>query len=280
MPHPLLGTNAIDEHPRQFLSRLGTVFAEFGASTQDSGNISYGIQMDGERFFVKTAGIPDDPEPFLNHADRVALLRNASLLSRSCDHPALSDLHHVMDSPVGPMLVYEWLDGELLGAPRSLRNDPQSAHQRFRRLPAAQVEQCLDQIYELHRDLARIGWVAVDFYDGCLIYDFSSGRLSTVDLDMYRRGPFRNDMGRMFGSSRFMAPEEFAAGSMIDQQTNVFVMGRAAAIFLSDGTLNQSPFRGSQALHRVMKRACAPDRRHRFASIETFYNAWRQARRT
>ena len=30
-----------------------------------------------------------------------------------------------------------------------------------------------------------------------------------VDLDHYQLGAFSNEMGRMFGSSRFMAPEEF-----------------------------------------------------------------------
>ena len=71
MPHPLLGTNAIDEHPRHFLSRLGTVFAEFGASAQDSGNISYGIQIDEDRFFIKTAGDwSGSSKGNLCHADR------------------------------------------------------------------------------------------------------------------------------------------------------------------------------------------------------------------
>jgi hypothetical protein len=49
----------------------------------------------------------------------------------------------------------------------------------------------------------------VDFYDGCLLYDFTSQELRVIDLDMYSRGPFTNTMGRIFGSTRFMAPEEF-----------------------------------------------------------------------
>jgi hypothetical protein len=34
------------------------------------------------------------------------------------------------------------------------------------------------------------------------------------------------DMGRLFGSTRFMAPEEFELGVMIDQSTTVFTLGR------------------------------------------------------
>jgi hypothetical protein len=32
--------------------------------------------------------------------------------------------------------------------------------------------------------------------------------MQVVDLDNYRDAPFINHMGRMFGSTRFMAPEE------------------------------------------------------------------------
>lgn len=49
-----------------------------------------------------------------------------------------------------------------------------------------------------------------------------------IDLDTYSRGPVVNTMGRMFGSTRFMAPEEFARGAVIDQRTTVFTLGRLA----------------------------------------------------
>jgi serine/threonine-protein kinase len=110
-----------------------------------------------------------------------------------------------------------------------------------------------------------------------LIYDFESGRIGIDDLDNYRQGPFRNEMGRMFGSTRFMAPEEFELGALIDERTNVFVMGRTALVFLSDGTLNVDTFRGSTALFEVVSRACQPDPASRFESMAAFYSAWRAA---
>jgi serine/threonine-protein kinase len=99
-----------------------------------------------------------------------------------------------------------------------------------------------------------------------------------VDLDNYRDAPFRNEMGRMFGSTRFMAPEEFELGALIDERTTVFVMGRTALVFLSDGTLNADAFRGSRALLEVVAQACAPERAHRYASMAAFYRAWQAAR--
>jgi serine/threonine protein kinase len=278
MPHALLDCDVINEQPEQYLGSVGSVFAEFGALTQDSGNVSYGVQIASERYFVKTAGRPDDPRQFLDHAARVTSLRNAVRLSESCRHPILPRLYRVIESPSGPMLVYQWLDGELLGTPRAFRDNPESAFQRFRSLPAATVQGRLDAIFDLHHELAGSGWIAVDFYDGSLIYDFKSGRLGVVDLDMYREGPFRNEMGRMFGSTRFMAPEEFELGALIDERTNVFVMGRTALVFLSDGALNAEAFRGTRALFEVVARACVPERSRRYDSMAAFYRAWRAAR--
>jgi serine/threonine-protein kinase len=176
------------------------------------------------------------------------------------------------------LLVYEWLEGELLGAASAQRDNPTSSFQRFRSLPVSRILSCLDDVFDLHEQIARAGWIAVDFYDGCLIYEFASGRLRVVDLDMYTEGPFHNRMGRMFGSTRFMSPEEFKVGSVIDERSNVFVMGRTAVVFLSDGTLNREAFRGTGALFEVIAKACSPERSSRFASMAEFCRAWRVAR--
>jgi serine/threonine-protein kinase len=277
MTHPLLDCASIDQPPDQFLRGVGVVFAEFGNQTQDSGNRSYGVQIAGQRYFVKTAGWPDDSQPALPHAARVALLRNAARLHTSFQHPILPPLKSVIESPDGPLLVYAWAEGELLGVPRARRDDPSSSFQRFRSLPAPTICRCLDAIFDLHAALARAGWVAVDFYDGCLIYDFAADRIAVVDLDMYHFGPFQNERGRMFGSTRFMAPEEFELGARIDERTTVFTMGRTALLYLSDGALIAERFRGTPALFEVVARACEPDPARRFDSPAAYYDAWRAA---
>jgi serine/threonine-protein kinase len=141
----------------------------------------------------------------------------------------------------------------------------------------SEILRVLDTVFDLHHELAALGWVAVDFYDGCLIYDFERQQLKVVDLDTYHRGPLVNEMGRMFGSTRFMAPEEFQRGAEINERTNVFTMGRSMAVFLSDGTLEQAPFRGSPALYEVMCGAARESPGERFESMAAFWSAWRNA---
>ena len=269
MRHPLTDCPATHLPPLEFLRSVGTVFAEFGTNTQDSGNVSYGVRVGADRLFVKTAGIPGDPRPVLDHPARAGLLRNAARLSGSVKHPLLPPLYRVIESPDGPMLVYPWLDGELLGVPRERRDDPLSAFQRFRRLPTSEILSCLTALFDLHVRLAQAGWIAGDFYDGSLLYDFASKRLWVIDLDSYRDAPYINDRGRMFGSSRFMAPEEYEKGARIDEQTTVFVMGRTALVFLDES--------GLPALLQVAAQACAPAREDRFATMAAFFHAWQEA---
>ena len=281
MSHPLLDVERIERNPKTYLDAVGEVFAIFDDRVQDSGNISYGVRINGDRYFVKTAGHPDDPLPSPGtpkHPDRVSMLQNAVRLRRSCTHAALPELYRVIASPTGPLLVYEWVDGELIRTDSSKRSDPESPFQRFRSLPVPEILCVLDTIYDLHHELVQLGWIAVDFYDGCTIYDFTRRELHIMDLDCYRSGPSQNDRGRMFGSSRFMAPEEFERGAPIDDRTTVFTMGRTAAVFLSDGTLERRPFRGTDAQYAVIRRACHDDRSQRFDTMAAFHAAWQQAR--
>ena len=259
-----LAARRTDQRPDEWVRSIGDVFATFDARTQDSGNVSYGVSVGGDRYFIKTAGASDGSEPYLSFSEMVDLLRNAVRISRSVTHPALPRLHAVVESSEGPMLIYDWACGELV----------RTVPERIRQLPVSEVVDLLGTVFDVHAILAAVGWIAVDFYDGSMIYHFERRDLRLVDIDHYRHGPFTNQMGRMFGSSRFMAPEEFEAGAAIDQQTNVFTMGRTVAVLLSDGTLGREPFRGNDAQYEIVVRACNADRDHRHRSLGDFPASW------
>ena len=158
--------------------------------------------------------------------------------------------------------MYDWAPGELVRTVRS----------RFQGLPTFRRVAAIDVVLDLHDKLAAAGFIASDFYDGCLIYDFAAHAIHVVDLDNYRNGPFINHMGRMFGSTRFMAKEEFLLGARIDERTTVFAMGRMVEQFLSRDDA------GSGALLEVASRACQPEPQLRFPTMAQFYRAWSAAR--
>ena len=83
MVHPLLDVDSIDISPSIYLQATGGVFAVFDQHSQDSGNVSYGVRLDDERYFIKTAGSPGDQRSNLLHAERTAYLLNAASLARS-----------------------------------------------------------------------------------------------------------------------------------------------------------------------------------------------------
>jgi serine/threonine-protein kinase len=262
--------------PVEYLASIGArIVSVFDARTQDSGNVSFALDAADRRWFVKSAGDPADTAPLLPHAARVALLVNAARLAASLAHPALPRLHGVLASAWGPLLVYDWAPGELLHAPAARRDDPSSAHQRFRALAPDEIASALGVVLDVHARLGAQGWVACDFYDGAMIYDFAARRLWLVDLDTYHLGPFVNAMGRMFGSTRFMAPEELELGAVIDARTTVFTLGRTISIFLGDGTLDSAGFRGTAAQRAAMLTACQARPAERFQSVAELAAAWR-----
>lgn len=279
----LLTVARIAEDPAVYVRRHGTLVAEFGHLTQDSGNVSWLVDIGGRHLFVKTAGgvggkAPGAPVPYFDHEGRVRLLRNAIDLASSCRHPALPRLLNVIESPSGPVLVYEAAPGEPVGVARGNRGDPASAYQRFAHLPATQLLGVFDVLIDLHVALASAGWVACDLYDGCLILDFATASLTVIDLDTYRRGPSVNEMGRMFGATRFMAPEEFELGAVIDARTTIFTLGRLVWHFGTRLTEQIEDFCGPPGLAQVVQHACQPSPAERHASVAAFAEAWRTAR--
>jgi serine/threonine-protein kinase len=213
---------------------LGRVFAVFDERTQDSGHVSYGVEAaGGRRWFVKTAGGPAPTPAGVSRAQRADALRRAARVQRAVGrHPALVDLHEVVETSDGVAVVHDWFDGELLRSPAARRDDPTEAGNRFRRLPLPEVIAALDQVIDLHVRLEAAGWVAGDFYDGCLMYDFAAGRMKVMDLECYRHGAYVNEQGRLPGSTRFMAPEELRLGATVDFRTTVYNLGRMVELFL------------------------------------------------
>lgn len=94
LPEPKPG-----EPAAAFVHRAGQGFALF--DEQDSGCISYGLAVDGRRFFVKTANTPAAVES----------LRSAVRLHRAVRHHAITPLLQVEEAADSPVLVYPWFEG-------------------------------------------------------------------------------------------------------------------------------------------------------------------------
>jgi len=262
--HPLLDIDQVDS-VEAHMTAIGTVLRIF--DQQDSGCRSYGVAIGPERWFVKTALT----------ARAAAPLHRGAIFHASVEHPAIIPLRHRLTTTSGvPVLVYPWVDGELLyhaTVPRTVtRSDPSSPMARFRRLPVRAVEAVLEQVLDAHVAVERAGFVAVDFYDGCLLYDFERGLVRMLDFDEYRPGPFVTTE-QLSGSRRFMAPEEFGVGHTIDIRTTVYTLGRTIRLLLDAGD-EERAWRGSRAQIDVVRLATCPDPEARYSTVQALREAW------
>ncbi|MER7458809.1 serine/threonine protein kinase [Micromonospora sp. NPDC126480] len=234
------------------------VFAE-----QGSGCLAYGVESGGRRWFVKTAGTPQS---------RASLAR-AAAVHAAIRHDVIVRPELIFDGTDGPTLVYPWCDGTLLHH-ATVNGSDRSGLARFQRLPLAEVYAALDAILDAHLAVAAAGYVTVDLYDGCFLYDFDAHRMRLIDLDEYRPGPFILDSEQLPGSRRYMAPEESVRGSVIDQRTSVYVLGRTVHHLLD----SPDAWRGTAAQRRVVERATRQEAARRYGSVAALVRAWRATR--
>ena len=268
----LLGDRVVDLALADYLSETGNVFVVIGG--HDSGNTSYGVEVEVERFFVK----------FSSDVEGIARLANAVQFHGAVQHTAIPRLLGTIRTADGFAVVHDWRKGQNLndpfvpGAPS--RGDPASSFARFRKLPLSQRLEAFDSILDAHLAVTAAGYVAVDFYDGTIIYDFDSHQVSLCDLDEYRPGPFVLEADRQFGSSRFMAPEEWRRGAVIDERTTVFTLGRTAFVLLSEvgpGETGAEIWPAATTLREIAIHATSANPSDRFETVADLAAAWRHA---
>jgi len=264
-------------HPSFFatwLKEYGKIFKTIG--DHDSGNISYGVTTkDLEKHFVKFA-------PYQN-SSAIKFLKNAFILGEKISHPILVGFKFGVNCRDGLALVYDWVEGETLNEVtrankvliRKIREVPHSPYTRFKALPVGKIVKVLNQIFDLHVVLEKQGYVSSDWYDGCIIYNFEEEKVHIIDLDLYNKGSFTNSMGRMYGSSRFMAPEEFKQGETLDNRTTVYHMGATVFEFLGRGKKEpEKGFRGSNEQLKIALKAIQEEKKKRYSSVEEFFSEW------
>lgn len=251
-----------------FLRKYGKVFKVF--DDQDSGNICFGTEKDGRRCFVKFAGAPTDrgigtPE------EAVERLKATVPVYSGLRHKNLIELVEAEEIGGGFAMVFRWADGDCMG-----RMYP-AAHRRFMSLPVKARLAVFQDILDFFEYVASQGYVAIDFYDGSILYDFESGKTTVCDIDFFRKQPCVNDMGRMWGSSRFQAPEEYELGAAIDEITNVYTVGATAFALFGGYNRAMDHWQLSDALFQAASRAVSDDRPRRQQSIRQFREEWETA---
>lgn len=249
-----------------FLSKYGQVFKVY--DDQDSGNICFGVKKDGQKYFVKFAGAPTS-EYTGNSEAAIERLRSTIKIYEDLRHENLINYLYSEKIGNGFAAVFEWVDAVCMG-----KQYPDQ-RRKFETISDEIRLDIFDSILELHRNVIKKGYVAIDFYDGSIMFDFVAAKTYICDIDFYRKNPVINNMGRMWGSSRFMSPEEFILGEPIDEISNVYLMGAVAfALFGGETDRSSDKWRLSCELYEVAKRAVSDKREDRYRTIKELSDDW------
>ena len=160
-------------------------------------------------------------------------------------------------------------------------------------MPISKKLEAVEVLFSFLLNVNQKGYVAVDFYDGSIMYDFSTNRTSICDIDFFRKAPVINDKGiEWFGTKRLKAPEEYIEGSAIDEQTNIFTLGALISEFFgrfSDEEIRQRycnnqfvpcsllNWQLSEESYRVAAKAVSLDKGERYLTFTEFFYEWNEA---
>ena len=260
-----------------FLSRFGTPFCVFDRNI--SGNIGFGMEKDGIRFFVKIAGLPTARYTGVP-ADAAETLRRAAALYRELAHPALIAPTETFSYDGLFGMVFPFEAGECLYDHWNFeRYQADSAllspAEKFHALPLQKRMAVLRTALSFLLTVSRHGYVAIDLYDGSILYDFDTDTAHLCDIDFFEKIPHINRRGLMWGDDKFRAPEEYRAGEMLDECTNVFRAGAMMFYCLGDPvTRGHDGWQASDALFQIAARAVSPDKAERYHSVPELIAAW------
>lgn len=285
-----------EEHDFSWLKSFGKVFAVFAQN--DSGNISFGVDNGEDKYFIKVAGLKTI-ESIRTQQEAIAALKAAMPIYEDINHKNLIKLvkHYTLDEIY--IAVFKWTDGDCLFDHWNFEKyykNPQIVPpaKRFKQLPISKRIESADVLFSFLDTVSKNGYVAVDFYDGSIMYDFLRDTTTICDIDFFRKNPTFNDMGvDYWGTKRLKSPEEYIYGVVINEATNVFALG--ALLFDSffgnytDAEVRQrykmnaftpcsfENWELSKACYDVALKSVAIERSERYASIDEFYTAWNVA---
>lgn len=284
-----------ERHDFTWLKKYGTAF--WAVDETGSGCICIGMENAGKKYFCKIAGV-NTIEADVSPEESKVILKEAVHLYSYLRHPNLVKIIESYEYNQFYVAVFEWTEGECLfdhwNFEKYQRNpNIKSPKEKFKQLSVCKKVKAIDVIFSFLQNVNQKGYVAVDFYEGSIMYDFSTDKINICDIDLFKKAPVINDKGaEWFGTKRLKAPEEYIKGSAIDEQTNIFTLGALIFEFFgcfSDEEINQryqsnrfipcsySNWQLNKESYQAAIKAVSPDKKERYKTFAEFFKEWKEA---
>lgn len=255
-----------------------------------SGCISFGVEKNNKKYFFKIAGAKTI-EAEVSCEESISLLKEAVQKYKDIkDDNLIKYVDSFMKNDCF-VVIYEYAEGECLFDHWNFNkykeeNIIDTPSYRFKKLPLEKRLNVIEKLFIFFENVIDSNYVAVDFYDSSIIYDFENDNVTFCDIDLFRKMPTKNDLGKdYFGTKRLKAPEENELGAIIDEKTNEFTLGAIIFDMLSDVKNNDdryklgmfisnsiNDFELSSDVYNVLLKATNYDRNERYNTIKEFHN--------
>lgn len=268
-----------------WLNNYGKVFDVFDET--GSGCISFWIEKDNKKYFFKIAGAKT-VESEVSIEESIRLLKDAVIKYKDIKHDNLIKYIDSFEYNEFFVVIYEYADGLCLfdhwNFDRYNKTNEITPMMKFKMLS---IEKRLNVVYKLisfFETFFDAGYVAVDFYDSSIIYNFNNDEVTFCDIDLFRRLPTINDLGEgYFGTKRLKAPEENELGATIDEQTSLFTLGAIIFdMFSETKNIDERYFKGlfipnefedfelNKEIYNILFKATNYDKNSRYKTIKEF----------
>ena len=270
-----------------WLNKYGQAFIVIDET--GSGCISFGIEKDNKKYFFKIAGAKSINAE-VSEEESIRLLKNAVIKYKAIKHDNLIKYIDSFDYKEFFVVIYEYAEGECLfdhwNFDKYKKTKEITPLMRFKSLAIEKRLNVVEKLFTFFETFINCGYVAVDFYDSSIIYNFKNDTVTFCDIDLFRRLPTTNDLGQdYFGTKRLKSPEENELGATIDELTSEFTLGAIIfdifsevkntdkrynlGMFIPNDIEN---FSLSKEVYNVLIKATNYDRNKRYKSIKEFHN--------
>lgn len=254
-----------------------------------SGCISFGIEKDNKKYFFKIAGAKT-VNAEVSEEESIRLLKNAVIKYKAIKHDNLIKYIDSFEYKEFFVVIYEYAEGECLfdhwNFDKYKKTKEITPLMRFKSLAIEKRLNVVEKLFTFFETFINCGYVAVDFYDSSIIYNFKNDTVTFCDIDLFRKLPTTNDLGQdYFGTKRLKSPEENELGAPIDELTSEFTLGAIIFDIFSevkntDKRYNLGMFIPndieyfslSKEVYNVLIKATNYDRNKRYKSIKEFHN--------
>ncbi|RDU23669.1 hypothetical protein [Anaerosacchariphilus polymeriproducens] len=278
-----------------WLNKYGNAFSVIDQT--GSGCLCVGIQDKVDKYFCKIAGV-GTVNAEVAPLEAVNILKKSVQLYQNLKSPNLIEMVDAYQYNEFFIAVFKWSEGECLfdhwNFEKYKNNSSlKSPAERFKKLDAKRKLKVVDEIFTFMINVSKHNYVAVDFYDGSILYDFKNDETTFCDIDFFRKSPVINNMGSdWYGTKRLKSPEEYIFGDIINEVTNVFTIGALIFDFFGDfdsedilKRYNDCCFYPStlekwslnEKSYNVVIKATKQKRENRYRTIREFYAAWSDA---